>query len=298
MPTGTPSATGPSSRPGYAAYPSSVMIDLGTDREPDADADPPLRIGRPVKAALLVLLSLFALTGAAAARPGLTEVASLGDTPAAAFALSTDAAFIAAYGDEVNTSIVRRYGLHRADGTPDWTTGLPQTVDNVTVAEKAGVVLASSYSGQGVTALDANTGHVLWKEPVTYLVDLVDDTVLLTVQNDDGPSTLRLARLRSGSTVWMRTTRDNTAYWQLDVGPGTTAAGHPDRGGPDGRSRHHPEPRRRSRARRRGPRLPAAHAGAELRAGLHRGHRRRRGALCRTARRWPGQPHLLRSSTR
>jgi outer membrane protein assembly factor BamB len=219
MPTGTPSATGPSSsRPGYAAYPSSVTIDLGTDREPDADADPPLRISRPVKAALLVLLSLFALTGAAAARPGLTEVASLGETPAAAFALSTDAAFIAAYGDGVNTSIVRRYGLHLADGTPDWTTGLPQTVDNVTVAERAGVVLAGSYSGQGVTALDANTGHVLWKEPVTYLLDVVDDTVLLTVQDDDGPSTLRLAELRSGSTVWTRTTRDNTAYWQLDVG--------------------------------------------------------------------------------
>lgn len=219
MPTGTPSATGPSSRPGEVAYPSSsVVIDLGTDREPDADADPPVRIGRPATAALLVLLSLLVLTSAAAPRPGLTEVASLGETPAAAFALSMDAAFIAAYGGGVNTSTLRRYDLHRADGTADWTTGLPQTVDSVAVAEQEGVVLVGSYSGQGVTALDATTGRVLWKEPVAYLLDVVHDAVLLVVQDDDGPSTLRLAKLRNGSTVWMRTTGDNTAYWQLDAG--------------------------------------------------------------------------------
>jgi outer membrane protein assembly factor BamB len=219
MPTGTPSVTGPSSsRPGDAAYPSTVVIDLGADRDPAADAEPPLRIGRPVKAALLVLVMLLALTSAAAPGPGLTEVAALGETPAAAFALGTDAAFIASYGGGTATSTVRRYDLNGAGGTPDWAAGLAQNVDTVTVAEHAGVVVVGSYSGQGVTALDADTGQILWNEPVSYVLDVIGDTVLLTVQNDDEASTLRLATLRSGNTVWMRTSHDNTAYWQLDVG--------------------------------------------------------------------------------
>ncbi len=218
MPTGTPPATGPSwSRPGPVAPAPEGLIDLGGDRDPVTEAAPGPRMGRRLKAALIVALTFVALSAAAPPERGITEVAALGRGSAAAIALSPAAAFVATF-TSTTRSTVRRYALSGDRASEDWSVDLRQTVDWLQVDDAADVVLAFYHAGQGSTALDARTGDVLWSEQGADVIQIVDGRVLLLHGDLGRPARLRMVNLRTGGAVWTRDFDPGT--WQLDAGSG------------------------------------------------------------------------------
>jgi outer membrane protein assembly factor BamB len=184
---------------------TSGMIDL--DRV--AERTEPVAPRRPTAGGLriaAVLLLVLALLGPAEPPPaGLRLVLAANGTAAAAFTLGSGALYTASYGvgNPNNESGVRRFDL--AGGSLRWATALPQGVQNLVVADGAGVLLARSGTAPEATFLDSGTGAVLWETDAanTSVLRLAHNGVLLLTDRPDDAH-LRLAEPRTGRTIWTR----------------------------------------------------------------------------------------------
>jgi hypothetical protein len=229
MSYGPPSVTGPSSsRPDSAAHPAAhpaapvpgaePVIELG-DREPAVEAAPTPRLGRATGAALIMLLTLITVSAAAPRAPGVIEVGTIGGR-VTAVALQPDTAVVASADAADGATTIQRYALDGDRAEPGWSTGVSGTVDEITIRDGANgrTVIAFSYSGAGLTALDGTTGAVLWSMTDMNVVQMFDDTVLLLPRPADGADDARprMVSLRTGATTWTRGARFFT--WQFDAG--------------------------------------------------------------------------------
>jgi hypothetical protein len=182
------------------------LIDLDTLPRADPDAAaarPRFSVPRPLLIVGLLVTVLLTLTAAGPPARTMRPVLAAGGTAAAAFTLSPDALYTAAFGPNPNSeSGVRRYAL--PGGEQLWATALPQNVQNLML--DSGVLLARSGTAPRMTFLDAADGAVLWhlEQPNASVVTLTGGRVLLRIDAEDGGTELRLASARTGATIWSR----------------------------------------------------------------------------------------------
>ncbi|MFI5938168.1 PQQ-binding-like beta-propeller repeat protein [Actinoplanes sp. NPDC051494] len=180
------------------------MIDLDLARVVPG-TPPPRRSPRTAVRAVVLLLALCTLTGSVRVPPGLDLVFTL-PPGSRGFQLSSSAVYVlAATGASGDESQIRRHSL--TDGSATWTTVVPQTPEEITSAEAARVLILTSRMQEipRYSFVDSDTGQVLWRlaESGTWITQVTGDGVLLTEHPAGGP-VLRMADLRTGSTIWSR----------------------------------------------------------------------------------------------
>src|SRR6185295_18118905 len=110
-----------------------------------------------------------------------------------------DSLYTASFGidNPNNESGVRRFDL--TDRSLRWSAALPQGVQNLEVADDAGVLMARSGTDPRVTFLDSTTGAVLWRleSANTSVVTLTGRGVLIRT-DVPGATEFRLADPRTG----------------------------------------------------------------------------------------------------
>ena len=186
-------------------------------RRPRTDVPRPLRV-------LAVLVLALVTLGSATAPPApeLRMVLAANGTAAAAFVLGADSLYTASHGidNPSNESAVRRFDL--VDGSLRWAAALPQGVQNLQVADDAGVLMARSGTDPRVTFLDHTTGAVLWRlaSANTSVVTLTGRGVLIRT-DVPGATELRLADPRTGRTRWQRRLDPWLSYGPDDLWSGT-----------------------------------------------------------------------------
>jgi outer membrane protein assembly factor BamB len=196
-----------------AAAVAVPLIDLDLVRPPAAESPGP-RAGRPLKAAVLATLLLLSLTAAGAPRGDISRAMTLDVSPAAAHLLAADALFVA---DEPadDSGTLRRYGL--TGGDPRWSTATPTGVRALVLQADAGVLVAMN-ADETTTAVDADTGRILW-HGAGSVAELTQDAVLLArYAKDRKTAVLRRLSLRDGAEVWTYPVGVD-ATWRVLTGP-------------------------------------------------------------------------------
>jgi outer membrane protein assembly factor BamB len=191
------------------------MIDLDLVPVPDERPQRP-PAGPGLKAACLAVVVLLSLTAAQAPRTGISRLLTVGTTPASAHVLSADALFVTDFSDgQADDSTVRRFALD--GGTVQWSTRLPESARGLALQAGARVLLTMN-SDESTTAVDADTGQVLWRSPggVTELTP--DAALIVRYAADRRTALLRLVSLRSGNLVWARPVEVD-ATWRTLGGP-------------------------------------------------------------------------------
>lgn len=165
------------------------MIDLDA---PPAARTRPSRFRYEVVLAALLLLTI----GAASPVPhraGPVRVADTEGQPAYA-SLLTGSVLYTAEGSEVRARPL-------TPGAPRWTMPVITGADGVTLTRSGSVLIADAGPESVCTFLDAATGALLWQSREFEQVDVLGDRV--AVSSGDY-ATVRVAALRTGRTLWMR----------------------------------------------------------------------------------------------
>lgn len=177
------------------------LIDLDLVPAPD-ERSQRRPTGPALKAAFVAVVVLVSLTAAQAPRMGISRLLTVGTTPASAHVLSADALFVTDFGDgRADDSTLRRFALD--GGTAQWSTRLPESARGLALRADAHVLLTMN-SDESTTAVDADTGQVLWRSP-GGITELTSDAALIVrYAADRRTALLRLVSLRSGSLLWAR----------------------------------------------------------------------------------------------
>jgi outer membrane protein assembly factor BamB len=209
---------------------SMSVIDLGdVSHLPDEPEGYPggrpefgrFHVGRLVKAAIAVVVTLAAGGSALPGPPVLREVWSVPTSPEQSMTLDDDSVYLhQPAGNGTEPAELTAYDLRT--GRVRWTrpvdTGaswfgatpqhgvllLPGDEQAIQITSPDGDMMGYSYSGS-LTALDPATGERLWQRPGSQHWADTGDTLLMYERDRTGTLTrLRQVRIRDGSIVWER----------------------------------------------------------------------------------------------
>jgi hypothetical protein len=206
---------------------SMSVIDLGdVSHLPDEPEGYPggrpefgrFHVGRLVKAAIAVVVTLAAGGSALPGPPVLREVWSVPTSPEQSMTLDDDSVYL--HSPAGNLTELTAYDLRTGrvrwtrpvDTGPSWFGATPQhgvlllPGDERTIEMKSpdGGMMGYSYSGS-LTAIDPATGEQLWQRPGAQHWANTGDTLLMYERDRTGTLTwLRQVRIRDGSIVWER----------------------------------------------------------------------------------------------
>ncbi len=192
------------------------MIDLDLVLPPEAVATRP-PAGRAVKAAVLAVVTLLGLGASAAPRADISRVLTVGSAPASAYMLSADAVFVSeAAGGLQDDSVLRKLALD--GGEVLWSTALPETAREILLQADARALLVV-MANRTTTAVDADSGRVLWRSP-GIVTDLTTDAALIaSYAPDRRTALLRLVSSRTGTALWQRPVEVNATWRVLTRSP-------------------------------------------------------------------------------